>query len=92
MVSITDSIYKDKVGGVTPFTATVGSGRCYLLRDGGVKECLWERSDELGGTVFTDLLGNELSFDKGQIWFALASKEPLFKGLAAQGATPTPTK
>ncbi|MFM1952492.1 MAG: hypothetical protein RJA33_1286 [Actinomycetota bacterium] len=92
MVSITDSIYKDKVGGVTPFTATVGSGRCYLLRDGGVKECLWERSDELGGTVFTDLIGNELSFDKGQIWFALASKEPLFKGLAAQGATPTPTK
>jgi hypothetical protein len=92
MVSITDSIYKDKVGGVTPFTATVGSGRCYLLRDGGVKECLWERSDELGGTVFTDLIGNELSFDKGQIWFALTSKEPLFKGLVAQGATPTPTK
>lgn len=92
MVSITDSIYKDKVGGVTPFTATVGSGRCYLLRDGGMKECLWERSDELGGTVFTDLIGNEVSFDRGQIWFALASKEPLFKGLAAQGATPTPTK
>ena len=92
MVSITDSIYKDKVGGVTPFTATVGSGRCYLLRDGGMKECLWERSDELGGTVFTDLLGNEVTFDRGQIWFALASKEPLFKGLAAQGASPTPTK
>ncbi len=92
MVSITDSIYKDKVGGVTPFTATVGSGRCYLLRDGGMKECLWERSDELGGTVFTDLLGNEVSFDQGQIWFALASKEPVFKGLVGQGATPTPTK
>lgn len=92
MVSITDSIYVDKAGGVTPFTATVGSGRCYLLRDGGMKECLWERSDELGGTVFTDLLGNEVSFDKGQIWFALTSKEPAFKGLVAQGATPTPTK
>lgn len=92
MVSITDSIYKDKVGGVTPFTSTVGSGRCYLLRDGAMAECLWERKDELGGTRFTDLAGNEVTFDKGQIWFALTSKEPEFKGLTAQGATPTPTK
>ena len=25
-VSITDSIYKDKVGGITPFSATIGTG------------------------------------------------------------------
>lgn len=92
MVSITDSIYKDKVGGVTPFTATVGSGRCYLLRDGAMAQCLWERGDALGGTRFTDLAGNEVTFDRGQIWFALTSKEPEFKGLVRQGATPTPTK
>lgn len=87
MVTISDSIYKDKVGGVTPFSATVGSGACYLLRNGGYSPCLWNRPTEDSGTTFTDLSGKELTFEAGQIWFALTAKEPVFKGLAAQDAT-----
>lgn len=86
LVSITDSIYKDKVGGVTPFTATVGSGKCYLLRDGSYLPCQWNRPTPESGTTFTDLSGKEVFFTPGQIWFALTSKEPVFKGEILQDA------
>jgi len=92
IVSITDSIYKDKVGGVTPFSATVGSGSCYLLRNGGYLPCLWSRLSEDAGTTFTDLSGQEVTFEPGQIWFALTSKEPVFTGQSAQDATNTSSK
>ena len=92
MVSITDSIYKDKVGGVTPFSATVGSGSCYLLRNGGYIPCLWSRPTEDVGTTFTDLAGQELTFEPGQIWFGLTSKEPDFVRSVAQDATNTSSK
>jgi hypothetical protein len=87
IVSITDSIYKDKVGGVTPFTATVGSGKCYLLRDGSYLPCRWDRPTPESGTTFTDEAGAEVYFTPGQIWFALTSKEPIFKGEILQDAT-----
>lgn len=92
IVSITDSIYKDKVGGVTPFTATVGSGACYLLRDGSYLPCRWNRPNPESGTTFTDLNGGEALFAPGQTWFALTSKEPIFKGEIVQDATQTNSK
>lgn len=92
IVSITDSIYKDKVGGVTPFSATVGSGNCYLLRNGGYLPCLWSRPSEDAGTNFTDLNGQEVTFEPGQIWFALTAKEPVFTGQSVQDATNTSSK
>lgn len=79
IVSITDSIYHDKVGGVTPFSATVGSGSCYIIRSGGYIPCLWNRASAESGTTFTTLAGEEILFDRGQIWFALTSKEPEIK-------------
>ena len=92
MVSISDSIYKDKVGGVTPFSATVGSGTCYLLRNGGYLPCLWNRPSEDSGTAFTDPSGEELTFEAGQIWFALTAKEPVFTRAGVQDATNTGSK
>ncbi|CAN2200760.1 Protein of unknown function DUF3048, C-terminal domain containing protein [Candidatus Nanopelagicaceae bacterium] len=91
-VSITDSIYKDKVGGVTPFSATVGEGNCYILRNGGYLPCKWNRLDQASGTTFTDLSGNETSFEKGQIWFALTAKEPVFTAKSLQDATKSASK
>ena len=79
IVSITDSIYHDKVGGITPISATVGSGDCYLLRDGGYLPCRWNRPSAESGTTFTDLAGQEIYFEPGQIWFALTAKAPIFK-------------
>lgn len=92
IVSITDSMYRDKVGGVTPFSATVGKGRCYLLRDGGYLPCLWSRPTAESGTTFTDELGNLVNFETGQIWFALTSKEPVFTPTQVQDATKSASK
>ena len=78
LVSITESIYKDKVGGVTPFSATVGQGRGFILRDGRAYEAQWLRTDGASGTSWRTLDGEDISFAKGQIWVALTDKEPVF--------------
>ena len=77
-VKITDSIYEDKVGGVTPFSPTVGTGEGYIARDGKVFKALWSRPTEGSGTKWTTIDGAEISFKKGQIWVALMDKEPIF--------------
>lgn len=78
-VKITDSIYKDKVGGVTPFSPTVGTGEGYIARDGKVFKALWNRPSEESGTKWTTADGSEISFKEGQIWVALTDKEPILK-------------
>ena len=83
LVSISDSIYKDKVGGVTPFSATVGEGRGYILRDGKYFEALWSRPDATSGTQWRSRDGQEITFAKGQIWVALTDKEPVFTAKSA---------
>ena len=78
IVSITDSIYHDKVGGVTPFSATVGSGDAYIFRDGKVLQVRWNRGSAESGTTFTTVAGDEIKFKAGRIWVALLSKAPTF--------------
>jgi hypothetical protein len=79
IVSITDSIYKDKVGGVTPFSASVGSGNGFILRDGKYFAATWTRPDASSGTTWKSMDGSEISFAKGQIWVALTDKAPVFQ-------------
>jgi hypothetical protein len=78
MVSITPSEYKDKVGGVTPFSQTVGSGKAYVLRDGQRFTTTWTRPSAEAGTTFTFADGSIMNFDPGQIWIALTDREPVF--------------
>ena len=78
LVSITDSEYQDKFGGVTPFSQTVGVGFGYLLRDGEVFKINWKRSTAESGTTFTTEDGKVAKFAPGQIWVALTDKEPTF--------------
>lgn len=92
LVSITDSIYKDKAGGVTPLTATLGQGRCFLLRDAKSTPCLWSRPEADAGTTFTDPQGEPIFFAPGRSWFALTDKEPLFLGLQLQDAANSASK
>jgi hypothetical protein len=91
MVSITDSEYKDKVGGVTPLSQTVGSGPGYILRDGKSYASFWNRASEGAGTTWTLRDGSEIKFAPGQIWVALTDKEPDFTYLSAS-AKATKTK
>jgi hypothetical protein len=77
-VVITDSEYKDKLGGVTPFSATVGEGTGWVLRDGIAIEAKWNRPDAQSGTTWSDLNGNEIKFAPGQVWIALTDQKPEF--------------
>jgi len=78
MVSITPSEYKDKVGGVTPFSQTVGTGKAYVLRDGQRFVSTWSRASSEVGTTFTLSDGSVMKFDPGQVWIALTDREPDF--------------
>ena len=78
LVSITPSEYFDKVGGVTPFSETVGSGKGFILRNGLAIEALWNRPTAEVGTSWTLPNGEEILFAPGQVWVALTDKVPVF--------------
>lgn len=78
MVSIIPSEYKDKLGGVTPLSQTVGSGKAYVLRNGELFATTWNRPFEDSGTTFTLNNGEQMNFAPGQIWIALTDREPDF--------------
>lgn len=77
-VSITPSEYHDKVGGITPFSNTVGSGTAYLLRDGQAIPIYWNRASAEVPTTWTLKDGSNANFAPGQIWIALTDNEPVF--------------
>jgi hypothetical protein len=81
-VSITDSIYHDKVGGITPFSNTVGTGTGYILRDGLVIPANWSRPNPSAGTTWTLLDGSPALMKPGHIWIALSDSKPRFNGSA----------
>jgi len=83
MVSITPSQYHDKVGGVTPFSQTVGNGSGYILRDGKTFAALWNRASAEVGTMWTLADGSEINFAAGQVWVALTDTEPDFTYVTA---------
>jgi hypothetical protein len=78
LVSITDSIYSDKGGGVTPYSQTVGTGKGFILRNGVAIAATWSRPSGVEGTTWKTLAGEEINFAPGQIWIALTDKEPVF--------------
>ena len=82
-VSITDSIYHDKVGGITPFSNTVGSGSGFILRDGLAIPASWSRSDAQSGTRWSLSDGSVAHFTPGQVWIALTDHDPQFTYPAA---------
>ena len=90
-VAITNSIYKDKVGGITPMSNTVGSGTGYLLRDGKVVPINWQRPSAEVGTIWTLSDGKVANFADGQVWIALTDNEPAFT-YPAPAASASPVK
>lgn len=92
IVSITDSEYHDRHGGVTPFSNTVGVGFGYLLRDGKAFKINWKRNSAESGTTFSTEAGATAKFAPGQIWVALTDKEPTFVKPAPVETSPTKSK
>jgi len=92
-VAITDSIYGDKFGGVTPMSNTVGSGTGYLLRDGKIVSIKWDRPSAQVGTIWTLTDGTVANFADGQVWIALTDTEPKLEYPApAESASPQKSK
>ena len=75
-------MYHDKVGGITPFSNTVGTGTGYILRDGYAIPATWSRPDPTVGTTWTLLDGSPALMKPGHIWIALTDQKPLFNGSA----------
>ncbi len=96
VVSISDSEYGDKFGGRTPLVATVGAGKAFVFRNGRVIVGTWNRPTAQDGTTFTTEEGEEITFARGQIWFAFVAQEPKItypvKPEASGSASPTPSK
>ena len=95
LISITDSIYRDKVGGVTPYSETVGAGKGFVMRDGLAIAAKWSRPSGDQGTTWTTTSGDEIKFAAGQVWIALTDKAPVFTPVAVankEDATPSSAK
>lgn len=91
LVSISPSQYHDKFGGVTPFSATIGSGTGYVLRNGFAFEAKWNRPDATSGTTWTQVDGTPIPFAGGQVWVALTDSLPVFTLPASPSASASPT-
>jgi hypothetical protein len=78
IVSITPSEYKDKLGGVTPLSHTIGTGKAYVLRNGELFAGSWKRTSAESGTSFALPNGEPITFEAGQVWIALTDREPDF--------------
>lgn len=89
-VSMTPSIYHDSHGGVTPYSATIGTGTGYILRDGRAFTALWSRPNATSGTTWTLADGTPINFAPGQIWVALTNTAPVFT-LPPKPTPPTPS-
>ena len=69
-----DSGFGDKFGGRTPLTILTGSGKGVLLRDGRSQKILWEKNSDAEPTAYTDLDGNPVVLDPGQVWILLKDR------------------
>lgn len=91
-VSITNSEYRDREGGITPFSNTVGIGTGYLLRDGKAIPINWSRPNATSGTTWTLADGSAANLNPGQIWVMLTDQEPIFTYPVSASAKASPTK
>ncbi|MFC9590165.1 DUF3048 domain-containing protein [Streptomyces sp. NPDC056944] len=73
-VTVRPSRFHDRLGSVSPYSETVGSGTALVLRDGRAYEARWSRPSATSGTTFTTPDGAPLPFATGQVWIVLAPK------------------
>ncbi|MEI6867006.1 MAG: DUF3048 domain-containing protein [Actinomycetes bacterium] len=92
IVSITNSIYQDREGGITPFSNTVGTGTGYLLRGGKAFSLTWNRPSPTAGTTWNLLDGSPANLAPGQIWIMLTDHQPTFVSPVAPSASSSPSK
>jgi DUF3048 family protein len=55
-----------------PYAESTGSGTALVLRDGKAWAAHWSRPKASGGTTFTTVSGQRMTFAPGQVWIVLA--------------------
>jgi hypothetical protein len=55
-----------------PYAESTGSGTALVLRDGKAWAAHWSRPKADGGTTFTTVAGQRMTFSPGQVWIVLA--------------------
>ncbi|WP_435059165.1 DUF3048 domain-containing protein [Streptomyces sp. bgisy060] len=73
-VAVRPSRFHDRLGSVSPYSETVGTGTALVLRDGRAHEARWSRPSAASGTTFTTPSGAPLPFAPGQTWIVLAPR------------------
>jgi Protein of unknown function (DUF3048) N-terminal domain/Protein of unknown function (DUF3048) C-terminal domain len=56
-----------------PYAESTGTGTGMVLRGGQACAIRWSRPDANGGTTFTSLSGQPMTFARGQVWVVLAA-------------------
>ena len=62
-----------EAGSRPPYAESTGSGRAVVLRDGRAYDVRWSRPAPGGGTAFTTVSGQPMTFARGQVWIVLAA-------------------
>ena len=55
-----------------PYAESVGSGTALVLRDGKAYHARWSRPAANGGTTFSTVSGQPMTFARGPVWIVLA--------------------
>lgn len=50
---------------------TIGSGPAFIFQDGKIIDGTWEKKNRLARTLFYDADGEEIQFNRGQIWIEI---------------------
>ena len=53
---------------------TVSSGEGYYFTNGTYEPIKWSKSDHYDSTIYTDLAGNVIDFNRGKTWIAIVPK------------------
>jgi len=61
----------DVTGAEDPLPVVIGSGHCWLLRNGQLIEGTWTRPAVDKPMTFTDMTGQQLKFERGRTWVEL---------------------
>ncbi len=61
-------------GSRPPYAQTTGSGDALVLRNGKAFQAHWSRPAADGGTTFTTVSGEPMTFAPGPVWIALAAR------------------
>jgi len=63
-----------------PYAETTGHGTAVVLRDGKAYNVRWSRPTFNGGTTYTTMSGQPMTFAPGQVWIVLVGNRAIEAG------------